>query len=278
MPEKTDNTEQSAQRFNPIFYPLNWSNPQLIASQAVLAWNRIYDETKSGGKHGWRLKKRDKMGDEAGDQLFRSHPGSRLILQSPSLIGCRMRERSTETHCESQLDNWEAIRASFLYHSHIVKTNLLLTLIWSVSDWFSSLFFIQVSFNCWIESSLSKFWILITAQSSDNEVQSTEVKPERLQHSFPKTILSYLVFPETWPSGEPRWEALKVGPDWLWCSSSRHYNLLWPLSPTGHSKDDHPQHRCSRNICVVPDVPVQLFSHGDISKSYICNCLGKQSV
>lgn len=81
-PEKTKHTEQSTPRFNPVFYPLNWSNPQLIACQAVLAWNRIYDETKSGGKRGWRLRKRGKMGDEAGDQLLRSHPGSRLILQS----------------------------------------------------------------------------------------------------------------------------------------------------------------------------------------------------
>lgn len=81
-PEKTKHTEQSTPGFNPVFYPLNWSNPQLIACQAVLAWNRIYDETKSGGKHGWRLRKRGKMGDEAGDQLLRSHPGSRLILQS----------------------------------------------------------------------------------------------------------------------------------------------------------------------------------------------------
>lgn len=121
-PEKAENTEQ---RFNPIFYPLNWSNPQLIACQAVLAWNRIYDETKSGGKHGWRLRKRDKMGDEAGDQLLRSHPGSRLILQSPSLIGCRMRERSTETHCESQLDNWEAIRASFFHTIHTLSKKQL---------------------------------------------------------------------------------------------------------------------------------------------------------
>lgn len=60
---KRQNTPSKAHwDLTPFFIPLNWSNPQLIACQAVLAWNRIYDETKSGGKRGWRLRERGKMG------------------------------------------------------------------------------------------------------------------------------------------------------------------------------------------------------------------------
>lgn len=67
----------------------------------------------------------------------------------------------------------------------------------------------------WIERSLYKtVEFLYQLSFLMNQFQSTGVKPDQLQHYFPKTMIFFLELMAAWPSGEC-WEEPKVVPDWL---------------------------------------------------------------